>query len=137
MARVLLVLPSSTYRATEFLAAATPLGVNVVAGWDAPQAMAATLLGYRWSAEDPLLDELQTELAARTERAAETAEPVETTYAAVRALVFARLGRRDPGPPEPVATRGPEAARRPHLSEPWFCCAEPTRRQLAGVGGRR
>jgi hypothetical protein len=94
----------------------------------------AALLGYRWSAEDQLLDELQAELAARTERAAETAEPVATTYAAVRALVFTRLGRRDPGPPEPVATRGPDPARRPHLSEPWFCCAEPTRHQLAGVG---
>ena len=97
----------------------------------------AALLGYRWTSEDPLLDELQAELAALTERAAETAEPAAATYAAVRALVFARLGRRDPGPPEPVATRGPEPAGRPHLSEPWFCCAEPTRNQLAGVADRR
>lgn len=43
MARVLLVLPSSTYRATEFLAAAGRLGVEVVTGSDAPQALAATL----------------------------------------------------------------------------------------------
>ena len=43
MTRVLLVLPSSTYRATEFLAAATRLGVDVVTGSDAPQAMAGAL----------------------------------------------------------------------------------------------
>jgi biotin carboxylase len=43
MTRVLLVLPSSTYRATEFLAAARRLGVDVVTGSDAPQAMAGAL----------------------------------------------------------------------------------------------
>jgi len=42
MARVLLVLPSSTYRATDFLVAAGRLGVDVVTGSDAPQAMAGT-----------------------------------------------------------------------------------------------
>jgi len=90
-------------------------------------------LGYRWSADDPILDELQTALAGRCETAATTAEPVETTYAAVREIVFDRLGRRDPGPPKPVVPRGPAGAR-PRLSEPWFCCAEPTRDQLAGPG---
>ncbi|MGD0743119.1 MAG: radical SAM protein [Acidimicrobiales bacterium] len=94
----------------------------------------AASLGHRWRAEDPLLDELQAALATRTEAAAGGGEPVETTYAAVRALVFGHLGRRDPGPPEPVVSRGPEARLRPHLSEPWFCCAEPTHGQLAGVG---
>ena len=67
----------------------------------------AALLGYRWSAEDPLLDELQAELAALTERAAETAEPAAATYAAVRALVFARLGRRDPVPRSPSRRAAP------------------------------
>jgi biotin carboxylase len=43
MARVLLVLPSTTYRATEFLAAAARLGIDVVTGSDAAQAMAGTL----------------------------------------------------------------------------------------------
>ena len=37
------MLPSSTYRATEFLAAAARLGVDVVTGSDAPQAMAGAL----------------------------------------------------------------------------------------------
>ena len=42
MTRVLLVLPSSTYRATEFLAAADRLGLDVVTGSDVPQAMAGS-----------------------------------------------------------------------------------------------
>ena len=43
--RVLLVLPSSTYRAEAFLAAANALGIDVVTGSDAPQAMEAVLPG--------------------------------------------------------------------------------------------
>jgi radical SAM superfamily enzyme YgiQ (UPF0313 family) len=93
----------------------------------------AASLGFSWSAQDPLLDELQTALAARCEAAADSGEPVEATYTAVRALVFDHLGRHDPGAPEPVVSPGPEPRLRPRLTEPWFCCAEPTRQQLAGV----
>jgi len=93
----------------------------------------AASLGFSWSAPDPLLDELQTALAARCEAAADSGEPVEATYAAVRALVFDHLDRRDPGAPGPVVSPGPAPGLRPRLTEPWFCCAEPTRQQLAGV----
>ncbi|MFZ0058757.1 MAG: CUAEP/CCAEP-tail radical SAM protein [Acidimicrobiales bacterium] len=94
----------------------------------------AASLGHGWSADDPVLDELQAALAARVEAAATSGEPAEATYAAVRADVFDHLGRRDPGPPGLVVAPGPAPRRRPRLSEPWFCCAEPTRDQLAGVG---
>ncbi|MGA9078427.1 MAG: CUAEP/CCAEP-tail radical SAM protein [Acidimicrobiales bacterium] len=93
----------------------------------------AASLGFSWSAQDPLLDELQTALAARCEAAADSGEPVEATYVVVRALVFDHLGLSDPGAPEPVVTPGPAPGLRPRLTEPWFCCAEPTRQQLAGV----
>jgi biotin carboxylase len=43
MARVLLLLPSATYRAADFLAAAAALGVDVVVGSEHRQAMAATM----------------------------------------------------------------------------------------------
>jgi biotin carboxylase len=43
VARVLLLLPSATYRAPDFLAAAVALGVDVVVGSDRRQAMADTL----------------------------------------------------------------------------------------------
>ena len=93
----------------------------------------ADSLGYRWTADDARLDELQVALAERGEAAAASAEPVEVTYAAVRQLVFDYLERQDAGRPEPAVAPGP-AGYRPRLSEPWFCCAEPTRRQLAGIG---
>ena len=37
------------------------------------------------------------------------------------------------GEPEPVVSPGPAPGGRAHLTEPWFCCAEPTQQQLAGV----
>ena len=75
----------------------------------------AASLGHGWSADDPVLDELQAALAARVEAAATSGEPAEATYAAVRADVFDHLGRRDPGPPELVVAPGP-APRRGRVS---------------------
>ncbi|MBA3421896.1 MAG: hypothetical protein H0U12_08400, partial [Thermoleophilaceae bacterium] len=43
MARVLLLLPSGTYRAPDFLAAARALGVGVVVASDRRQAMSSAL----------------------------------------------------------------------------------------------
>jgi hypothetical protein len=107
----------------------------------------AEALGRRWAHADPLLDELQLELAELVEKAEAAAgtageadrcggsgagSPAET-YDAVRRTVFKALGRADPGAPEPLArarsaVRGPRRAR---LTEAWFCCAEPTGAQLA------
>ncbi len=88
-------------------------------------------LGFSWRSPDPLLDELQRAISAETERAACDDLAAEPTYRAVRSLVFEALGRDDPGPPEPSTAR--HAGRRPHLSEAWFCCAEPTSLQLGSV----
>lgn len=89
-------------------------------------------LGWPWSAADPLLDSLQRAVSSRTEQAASCAEAVSTTYAAVRELVFAAFETTDPGPP-PVASHAIGTVR-PHLSEAWFCCAEPTSLQLGAIG---
>ncbi|HUZ20995.1 MAG TPA: CUAEP/CCAEP-tail radical SAM protein [Acidimicrobiales bacterium] len=90
-------------------------------------------LGFGWRSPDPRLDELHQVLAGRTELAAASGEPAEQTYRAVRALVFAAIGRADPGP-GPLrsagAVPGPE---RPRLTETWFCCAEPTTAQLGQI----
>jgi hypothetical protein len=40
VARILLLLPTGTYRASDFLAAAARLGVDVVVGSEQPQALA-------------------------------------------------------------------------------------------------
>ena len=87
-------------------------------------------LGIPWRAADPLLDELAAALAARAEVAEEQLEPVGASYLALRELVFSALGTPDPGLPPLAVTPGPPAARRGHLTESWFCCAEPTTGQL-------
>jgi hypothetical protein len=76
------------------------------------------LLGHQWRAADPAMDVLQQRIATIVEDGAGFDE--------VRALV------RD----EPVA-RGhwTAACERPHLTESWFCCAEPTTRQHLLVAG--
>ncbi len=88
-------------------------------------------LGVGWSHADPLLDELQAEVAALSERAAGSS--LSESYLAVRALVFGALGRPDPGPPPPAAgaVSSLPGRLRPRLTESWFCCAEPTATQLA------
>jgi len=101
-----------------------------VTGFDPDQ------LGYAWAARDALLDELQFAISARVERAAESSESLDATYKAVRAIVFEALGRSDPGAPDPIAPLGPPQKERLRLSEPWFCCAEPTGIQLTSVIAR-
>ncbi len=90
-------------------------------------------LGYGWRSPDPRVDELQQALAERTEAAAASGEPIEETYLAVRALVFAAIGRPDPGPPPLRSAGAVPGPARPRLTEAWFCCAEPTSVQLGQI----
>lgn len=86
---------------------------------------------YRWRAADPAVDELQAEVARRTEAAAARGEAVECTYADLRELAFAAAGRPDPGSRPPLAPSPLPGPLRPRRTEAWFCCAEPTREQFA------
>jgi hypothetical protein len=63
-------------------------------------------LSWAWTSADPAVDELQARLAA-------LAEDGSLTYERVCDEVGVDI---DPGPVE----------ERPKLTEPWFCCAEPT-----------
>jgi hypothetical protein len=90
-------------------------------------------LGYPWTSPHLAVDRLQSAIAARTEAGAAAGEPFATTYAAVRALTFAARGVADPGPPAPEHRGRPGV--RPHLSETWFCCAEPTSAQFGALAG--
>ncbi|MGH9304358.1 MAG: radical SAM protein [Acidimicrobiales bacterium] len=88
---------------------------------------------WSWSPLDPSLDELQAALTEIAEAAAENEVGAEAAFGQV--WEAARGGgvplEAEPPPvawPSPLA--GPE---RPHLSEAWFCCAEPTRSQHAAV----
>jgi len=77
------------------------------------------LLGYPWTAADPAVDALQVRVARVVEHSLDAGESIETT--------FGRVWRESgaPGAAPTAATAG-----RPRLSEPWFCCAEPTEAQL-------
>jgi radical SAM superfamily enzyme YgiQ (UPF0313 family) len=78
------------------------------------------LLGYPWTAADPAVDALQVRMARLVERSLDAGESIETTFR----RVWREAGARPAVPT--AATTG-----RPRLSEPWFCCAEPTEAQLA------
>ena len=76
----------------------------------------ADRLSWTWTAADPAMDDLQAELAELVERGGSPAETFDAVAAAVGAT--ARAGA---------------VTERPRLTEAWFCCAEPTRLQLAGA----
>ncbi|HEV3452768.1 MAG TPA: CUAEP/CCAEP-tail radical SAM protein [Acidimicrobiia bacterium] len=75
---------------------------------------------YAWRAADPAVDALQVELAGLVEAETEAGASIPAVYGRVRAAL---------GLP-PVAVDEARAAAVPRLSEPWFCCAEPTQAQL-------
>ena len=90
---------------------------------------------HLWQHPDPVMDALQADIAALV--AADTDAGVSPRVHACCDPRGSPLGRppaqdwpgRDAGAPLP-----PERDAPPRLSEPWFCCAEPTTAQLAGAG---
>jgi hypothetical protein len=75
---------------------------------------------YRWRAADAAIDDLQAKVAATVEASVGRGDATDQTYALVRDVV---------GLP-PVTLGGGDSERRPHLTETWFCCAEPTNTQF-------
>jgi radical SAM superfamily enzyme YgiQ (UPF0313 family) len=95
-------------------------------------------LGWTWAHPDPALDRLQEALAQLVEERVHLAP--EATFEEIDGLVrsAARLDASS-RPRRGSTSMGPDG-QRAHLSEPWFCCSEPTRAQLAplealGSGG--
>jgi len=85
----------------------------------------AKLLGYPWRHEDPRVDALQLSLQALAAQGEEHGWARSEVFTKVWQLAHAALGR--PAPPLTQADFGEPMA---HLSEPWYCCAEPTEQQL-------
>ena len=76
---------------------------------------------YPWSSSDPTMDELQLRLAMLVEEhVRDGVEPWQTSDAIRDACGLA-----------PRGVAAGETGDRPHLTETWFCCAEPTAAQLA------
>jgi hypothetical protein len=81
--------------------------------------LAEGALSYAWSHPDPRMDALQTDVARVVEAAAEAHDDDAVTFDRVRALADAMAGapsRRRKG-----VLAGPDRARPPRLTEPWFC----------------
>ncbi|HZP27787.1 MAG TPA: CUAEP/CCAEP-tail radical SAM protein [Acidimicrobiia bacterium] len=74
---------------------------------------------YEWAAPDPALDALHARLAELVEEHVALGTPIPEVYASVCAAAGAPV-------PDPL----PVMQGRPRLSEPWFCCAEPTAQQI-------
>lgn len=90
----------------------------------------AALLSYRWAHDDPRVDALQRRVQKIVEEGEADGEG--------RGQIFATIWRAAtdaadlPGRAPPASLNGGETPV-PCLSEPWYCCAEPTTNQLAGV----
>jgi Radical SAM superfamily len=81
---------------------------------------------HTWRSADPAMDALHGELSAVVEARLAAGDSTAAVYQAVRAVVGL----------DPVDVDERQAALVPRLSEPWFCCAEPTAAQLAPLTAR-
>jgi radical SAM superfamily enzyme YgiQ (UPF0313 family) len=82
------------------------------------------LLGYPWIHPDPRVDRLQQNLQAEVARCEQEGAPRREVFAAIWRMAHEAAAR-----PAPALADNPEAPI-PRLSEPWYCCAEPTDQQL-------
>ena len=82
------------------------------------------LLGYPWIHPDPQVDYLQRNLQAEVARREQESVPRREVFAAIWRMAHETAAR-----PAPKLARN-LGAPIPRLSEPWYCCAEPTNQQL-------
>jgi len=76
---------------------------------------------YGWHSADPDMDRLQLELSTLVEARLAAGDSIPAVYGQIRDAVGL----------DPVPVDDTRARAVPRLSEPWFCCAEPTAAQLA------
>jgi hypothetical protein len=85
-------------------------------------------LGWTWAHPDPVVDGLQVEIAALVE--AQVGEDPERTFDQVDRLIRSSASNAPSRPARGAVSVGP-SGERARLTEPWFCCSEPTQTQLA------
>ena len=86
-------------------------------------------LTYRWRAANPRADDLQEVLAGIVERGVAEDSPHSVMFQELWTAVRAEAPEAPAGPPPDSS--GMKPAARPRLTEPWFCCAEPTDMQFS------
>lgn len=82
------------------------------------------LFGYPWRHQDERLNDLQTELQSFAAQADQAGLSRRDAFAEIWRIAHTRL---DVAPPALMMRPGQIPA---HMSEPWYCCAEPTSQQL-------
>lgn len=83
-------------------------------------------LGYPWHHADARVDALQQQIQAWVAEAEAASLPRRAIFERIWELAHAAAGQATP----PLPARLGDAI--PRLSEPWYCCAEPTDEQLQG-----
>ena len=87
-------------------------------------------LSYTWESPDPAIDELQRTVLALAEQGSRGELDVRQTLHAQWSAARRAMGR-----PLPLWDEVDWEGSVPGLTESWFCCAEPTETQMAGVSG--
>ena len=82
------------------------------------------LLGYPWRHPDAAVDALQRHIQSLVEKAEQMEMRRGDSFASIWSLAHEALGHRPPSLPSDLGRTIP------HMSEPWYCCAEPTSQQL-------
>ena len=85
-------------------------------------------LGYPWHHQNPRVDKLQQTIQARVASAEQAGRSRIETFGEIW-----RLAHRAAGVPGLALTHSHFGDRIPRLSEPWYCCAEPTSQQLGSL----
>ena len=87
-------------------------------------------LSHTWRHPDPAVDALQLAVSAAAEAGEAEGLSRRETFQRIRALANQAAGL----PAVFAANVRANSRPIPHMSEPWFCCAEPTVRQFAKMG---
>ena len=89
----------------------------------------AEKLSYNWKSADPLADKLQSEVNKAIQLGVSEGASRRAIFEKVWILAHNAFNKLAPAlPPEPVGSTN-----LPTMSEPWYCCAEPTDEQIAGM----
>ncbi len=97
---------------------------ELVGEFDAPS------LAYPWAHPDPRVDHLYADVMAEVKEGMRTSSSRPETFARVWRVAHA-AARPGMAVPEPPGGLDQTIAAAPRLSEPWYCCAEPTEEQLS------
>jgi len=86
-------------------------------------------LCYPWENPDRRVDDLQQQVEEIVEKATETDLPRTVIFEKIWEVVNQQVGGKASLSPHSISKNREPL---PYLSEPWYCCAEPTNKQLEG-----